>query len=128
MYPSIDLGGYVVLGANRLGLAALLKGLPKIDDYPFQLINHAAFHTPLLRETSDRAFQVLPMELFHKPEIPLIDGRGCVWQPYSTRIEELYRYTLGNQVVEPYDFTRAVSVALKSSPRIIWFCSAPAGA
>lgn len=113
IYPSIDLGGYMVLGANREGVAALLKELPKVDDYPFQLVNHAAFHTPLLRETSERAFQVLPIELFHKPAVPLIDGRGAIWQPYSTRIEELYSYTLGHQVVEPYNFTRAVSVALK---------------
>jgi [acyl-carrier-protein] S-malonyltransferase len=113
VYPSIDLGGFQVLGANKAGIAALLKELPKVDDYPFQLINHAAFHTPLLRETSQRAFEILPVNLFSKPKIPLIDGRGAVWQPYSTNIADLYHYTLGHQVVAPYDFTRAVSVALK---------------
>ena len=113
IYPSIYLGGYVVLGANKPGVAALLKELPPVENYPFQLINHAAFHTPLLRETAERAFRTLPAELFRKPELPLIDGRGAVWQPYSTHVEDLYHYTLGHQVVEPYDFTRAVSVALK---------------
>lgn len=113
VYISIYLGGFIVLGANKAGTAALLKELPQVENYPFQLINHAAFHTPLLRQTSARAFEILLSSLFHKPQIPLIDGRGCIWQPYSTNIEALYEYTLGHQVVEPYDFTHSISVALK---------------
>lgn len=113
IYPSIFLGGFIVLGANKAGVTALLKELPPIENYPFQLINHAAFHTPLLRETAGRAFQTLPESLFTAPKIPLIDGRGCIWQPYATNIDDLYHYTLGHQVVEPYDFTRAITVALK---------------
>ena len=112
-YISIELGGYLVFGANKLGIAALLKDLPKNGDYPFQLINHAAFHTPLLKETSQKAFEILPSSLFHKPQIPLIDGRGFIWQPYSTETPDLYDYTLGHQVVEYYDFTKAITVALK---------------
>lgn len=113
VYPSIYLGGYLVLGANKAGVAALLKELPQTENYPFQLINHAAFHTPLLRETAELAFKKIPLGLFRRPEIPLIDGRGFVWQPYSADVEELYHYTLGHQVIEPYDFTRAITVALK---------------
>ena len=110
---SIFLGGYVVFGANKLGIAALLKELPKVDDYPFQLINHAAFHTPLLKETSERAFATLAPGLFKKPAIPLIDGRGQIWQPHSTNVQALYEYTFGHQVYLAYDFTSAISVALK---------------
>lgn len=113
IYVSIRLGGYIVLGANKAGTTALLKELPQTENYPFQLINHAAFHTPLLRETSHRAFETLPMHLFHRPKIPLIDGRGMIWQPYSTDIDKLYHYTLGTQVVDTYDFTKAITVALK---------------
>lgn len=113
VHVSIYLGGYIVFGANKPGIAALLKELPKIDDYPFQLINHAAFHTPLLQSTSARAFEVIPSSIFHAPKIPLIDGRGKIWQPYATSTERLYDYTLGHQVVEAYDFTRAIEVALK---------------
>ena len=113
IYLSIALGGYIVLGSDQSGLNALLKELPTEENYPFQIINHAAFHTPLLRPIAEKAFHTLPQSLFHKPKFPLIDGRGCVWQPYSTNIEDLYHYTLGHQVVEPYDFTRAVTVALK---------------
>src|SRR5690606_13496033 len=63
--------------------------------------------------TSERAFEMIPPSIFQKPRVPLIDGRGVIWQPYSTRVEELYSYTLGHQVVAPYDFTRAVTVGLK---------------
>jgi [acyl-carrier-protein] S-malonyltransferase len=113
IHASIFLGGFLVLGANKAGIAALLKELPVVENYPFQLINHAAFHTPLLRETAAKAFHLLPETLFQRPAVPLIDGRGCIWQPYSTKIEDLYHYTLGHQVVEPYDFTRAITVALR---------------
>lgn len=113
VYLSIELGGYIVIGANKPALAALLKELPKEGDFPFQLINHAAFHTPLLQSVSERGFASLSIEKFKKPEIPLIDGRGEIWQPYSTSIAKLHQYTLGHQVVAPYDFTKAVTVALK---------------
>jgi acyl transferase domain-containing protein len=113
IYLSIRLGGYVVLGANTAGVQALLKDLPTVENYPFQLINHAAFHTPLLMTTSQQAFATIPQELFTAPSVPLIDGRGHIWTPYSTDVAELYEYTLGHQVVAPYDFTRSVTVALK---------------
>jgi len=113
IYPSIYLGGYIVLGSNKAGITGLLKELPPVENYPFQLINHAAFHTPLLHSTAEKAFQKIPMDIFTRPEVPLIDGRGYIWQPHSTDIEELYHYTLGHQVIEPYDFTLAITVALK---------------
>lgn len=112
-YVSIRLGGFIVLGGNRQGLAALMKELPKIEHYPLQLINHAAFHTPLLRETSDKAFAILPPDLLQKPKVSMIDGRGAIWRPWSTNTQELYNYTLGHQVYEPYDFSRAIEVAIK---------------
>ncbi len=113
IHVSIHLGGYIVFGANKAGVAALLKDLPPVENYPFQLINHAAFHTPLLQQTSVQAFSTIPQDLFTKARLPLIDGRGHIWAPYSTSVAALYEYTLGHQVIEPYDFTRAITVALK---------------
>lgn len=113
LYPSIFLGGYLVFGGNKSGLEFLLKSLPQVEHFPFQLINHAAFHTPLLRETSRSALQGISQKLFKKPQIPMIDGRGHVWKPYSTDLSDLYQYTLGHQVLAPYDFTAAITVALK---------------
>lgn len=113
VYLSIRLGGYAVIGGNKSGLNALMKELPLIENYPMLLVNHAAFHTPMLRETSEKAFQLIGSELFMPPEIPLVDGRGVIWKPWSTKTDELYQYTLGHQVYAPYDFTHAVMVAVK---------------
>ncbi len=114
VYISIKLGGFIVLGGNKAGLKALEERLPKIDDrYPMNLFNHGAFHTPLLKEISLKAKQQLATTLFNAPKLPLIDGQGKIWQPYSTDVNALYDYTLGKQVVDYYDFTKAIEVAVK---------------
>ncbi|GLX77816.1 acyl carrier protein [Thalassotalea insulae] len=114
VYISIYLGGYIVLGGDKNGLQAMQENLPVIDDrYPMNLFNHAAFHTPLLNEISSKAQQMLAPSLFHCPDVPLIDGLGNIWQPYATDCQALYDYTLGTQVVAPYNFSKAIEVAVK---------------
>ncbi len=114
LYLSIELGGYRVFGGNSLGLKALEEKLPLLDDrYPMNLFNHAAFHTPLLQAVANKAQEILSGSLFRAPKIPLIDGVGNIWQPHSTNVQALYNYTLQNQVVEPYQFSRAIEVAIK---------------
>lgn len=114
VYVSIKLGGYYVLAGNEPGLKELEKSLERLDDtYPMRLHNHAAFHTPLLNEISHRADKLLDSDMFESPRLPLIDGEGRIWQPYSTDSERLREYTLGTQVVETYDFSKAIEVALK---------------
>lgn len=114
IYTSIKLGGFIVFGANQSGLIALEKALPPLENrYPMKLFNHAAFHTPLLKETSEKALQQLPSSLFQAPSLPLIDGRGHIWQPYATDTAKLHNYTLAHQVYEHYDYTKAVQVAVK---------------
>lgn len=114
VHVSINLGGYIVFGGNKAGLKALEALLPVVQDrYPMNLFNHAAFHTPLLKDVAKEAMSLMSAELFNAPEIPLIDGLGQVWQPYSCDIEQLYNYTLNTQVVEPYNFSKAVEVAIK---------------
>jgi len=112
-YISISLGGYIVIGAEQKVLDKLLIKLPKIDQYPLQLPYHAAFHTPLLESISTRAFNSIPESYFNKPAIPLIDGSGNIWSPFSSNISDLYHYTLGTQVTSTYDFTKTISVAIK---------------
>lgn len=112
-YTSIYLGGYRVVAGDVTAIQHLLKHLPKVGDYPFQLLNHGAFHTPLLNVVSQKAFQDISIDLFHKPRFPLVDGRGVIFDPYNASIEDLYDYTLGSQVVSTYDFSKSLSVALK---------------
>lgn len=114
LYVSIELGGMLVFGGNEAALEQLQEVLPlEQERFPLRLHNHAAFHTPLLKSISDEARQVLGSQLFAAPNIPLIDGRGHIWHPYSTDTESLYQYTLGHQVYQPYDFSKAVEVAVK---------------
>lgn len=114
LYVSIELGGMLVFGGNERALDALQKHLPaEQDKFPLRLFNHAAFHTGLQRPISERARQAVDAGAFHRPTIPLVDGRGHIWSPYSTDPARLWEYTLGHQVVEPYDFTTAVQVAVK---------------
>ncbi len=114
IYSSIKLGGMVIIAANDLGMKRLLKLLPQAQErYPFSLPNHGAFHSPLMTGISKAAKQSLKPDLFGKPDVPLIDGRGHIWQPYSTDIAALQDYTLGHQILETYDYTKAIEVALK---------------
>jgi acyl transferase domain-containing protein len=112
-HVSIFLGGYLVIGGEQSALDILLKTLPVKDNYPFQLPFHAAFHTPLLESISRKAFGLLPQSIFQKPVVPLVDGRGEIWSPFSTAIEGLYQYTLGHQVTHAYDFSTSITVAMK---------------
>ncbi|MFT5675581.1 MAG: [acyl-carrier-protein] S-malonyltransferase [Paraglaciecola sp.] len=114
VYPSIYLGGYLVLGGNEIGLQEIQKRLPVVaDKFPMKLFNHAAFHTPLLADIASKAQQLLPSSLFEAPALPLIDGQGKIWQPHTADLQALYQYTLGKQVIEPYNFSKAIEVALK---------------
>ena len=112
-YISIYLGGYLIIGGNQNTLDVLLKELPTIDKYPLQLPFHSAFHTPIMEKISRVSFSKIPYSFFQKPNIPLIDGRGNIWSPYSTDIKELYNYTLGYQVKKTYNFTSSINVAIK---------------
>ena len=114
---SIRLGGQAVLGADAAGIRSLLTSLPAVRlgerDYPFQLLGHAAFHTPLMSVTASEGRRLLADVPWRAPRIPLIDGRGTVFRPLTTRPADLASYTLDHQVVRPFDFTAAVSVALR---------------
>ena len=113
LYISIEFGGMLVFGGNDKALAVLEKTLKAEGRFPMRLQNHAAFHTPMMRPISDHALTIMGDDLFQQPSVPLIDGRGAVWQPHATDIPAIQRYTLGHQVCETYDFTRAVQVSVK---------------
>ena len=111
---SIDLGGMLVLAGNEAGLSAFERSVPALQGrFPMRLQNHAGFHTHLQRPISKLGFDALSEQLFVQPTIPLIDGRGAIWYPNSTDVSALYNYTLGHQVVEPYDFTAAIRTAAR---------------
>ena len=114
LFLSIDLGGMLVLAGNAAGLKAFEAAVPPLQGrFPLRLGNHAAFHTPLQAPVAAEGRALLGEALFDQPRLPLIDGRGHVWWPGASPRAALRDYTLGHQVTEPYDFTRAIAVAAR---------------
>ncbi len=123
---SIDLGGMLVLAGNEQGLQAFEASQPSVQDrYPMRLANHAAFHTAIQAPVAAEGRARLGAELFHQPERPLIDGRGKIWWPGATDTEALRDYTLGHQVTEPYDFTRAIQTAAREFAPDVFIVTGP---
>ncbi|MBU2711042.1 ACP S-malonyltransferase [Zooshikella harenae] len=111
---SIELGGYLILAGNELGIRLLAQQLePQPGGYPQVIAGHAAFHTPLMQTISTIACQRLQDLPLNPPATPLIDGRGHQWLPWTTRADELMQYTLQTQVTTPYDFSCSLEVAIK---------------
>ena len=67
----------------------------------------------------------LVLDLFGGPERPLIDGRGQIWWPHATDPAALRAYTLGHQVTEPYDFTRAIATAAREFAPDLFIVTGP---
>ncbi len=114
LHVSIELGGMIVLAGNEAGLAALLAEAPATPGRePMRLVNHGPFHSPLMQGSSDGAMASLPGEWFSGPAVPMIDGRGHIWRRLATDPKALRDYTFVTQILETYDFTRAMQVAVK---------------
>ena len=111
IYISIRLGGMIVFAADEAGLKWLMERLPKDDRFPLRLMHHAAFHSPLLNHIVPMARSDNPLSDFGVGEIPAIDGQGRIWSPRAFNRDATYAYTLGAQLTDSYDFTRAVQVA-----------------
>ncbi len=123
---SIDLGGMLVLAGNEDGLKAFEQSQPVVQErFPMRLANHAAFHTGLQAPVAARGRALLGQELFAQPDLPLIDGRGKIWWPGATDTEALWDYTLGHQVTETYDFSRAVQTAAREFAPDLFIVTGP---
>jgi [acyl-carrier-protein] S-malonyltransferase len=114
---SIRLGGYEVLAGDEEALTKLERLLPievrKGQTYPSRLPGHSAFHTPLMAVMAGIGQERLIDLDWRAPRVPLVDGRGAIWRPRSADPGALFDYTLGAQVVEPYDFARGLRTALR---------------
>jgi acyl transferase domain-containing protein len=111
IYVSIRLGGMIVLAADEAGLKWLMERLPKDERFPLRLMHHAAFHCPLLNHIVPIARAENQASDFGRGDIPAIDGQGRIWSPSAFSRAAIYDYTLGAQLTDSYDFTRAVQVA-----------------
>lgn len=114
LYLSIDLGGMLVVAGDAAGLKAFEAAVePAQQRFPMRLANHAAFHTPMQAPVAAQARGELDDALFQQPQLPMIDGAGRIWWPGSSDREALYDYTLGRQVTDTFDLTRALTVSAR---------------
>jgi malonyl CoA-acyl carrier protein transacylase len=123
-FRSIELGGYAVLAGSEAGIAHLLAALPRVKlgstPYPFRLVQHGPYHTPLAAPVAARARSELSGLSFRRPRVALVDGLGRLHTPWAADPEELRAYTLGTQIVEPYRFDRSVRVAQRElAPELV---------
>ena len=112
--PSIRLGGMLVVAGSEAALDALVADLPPLSRPPLRLAWHGPFHTPLMAASAHAAQGTLPVHWLAAPQVPLIDGRGKVWRRFETTGQALWDYTFGAQILAPYDFTAAITVALRT--------------
>lgn len=123
---SIDLGGMLVLAGDAAGLAAFEAAVPPVQGrFPMRLANHAAFHTALQEPVAERGRALLGPGLFDQPALPIVDGRGAIWWPQAADPAALRTYTLGEQVTESYDFTRAVVTAAREFAPDLFIITGP---
>ena len=123
---SIDLGGMLVLAGNEAGLTAFEKQVDPVQGrFPMRLGNHAAFHSPLQAPVAQEGRVALADLAMRQPDLPLVDGRGAIWWPHGTDTGALWDYTLGHQVTEPYDFTRAITVAAREFAPDLFIIAGP---
>jgi acyl transferase domain-containing protein len=126
LFVSIELGGMLVLAGNEEGLAAFEASVEPVQQrFPMRLGNHAAFHTPLVAPVSAQGKKRLSPALFRNPALPMIDGRGHVWWPGACDPAAIHDYTLGTQVVETYDFSRAIAVAAREFAPDLFIVAGP---
>ncbi|QUD86156.1 hypothetical protein [Phenylobacterium montanum] len=123
---SIDLGGMLVLAGDEAGLSAFEAAVPPVQGrFPMRLSNHAGFHSHLQAPVAEKGRAALPASLFGQPAVPLVDGRGAVWQPGATDPAALWDYTLGHQITETYDFTKAIENAAREFAPDIFIVTGP---
>lgn len=124
--PSIHLGGMLVLAGNEAGLKAFEQSAEPVEGrFPMRLGNHAAFHTAMQQPVAEQGRALLSPGLFGQPVLPLVDGRGAIWWPHASDVAALRDYTLGHQVTETYDFTRAIAVAAREFAPDLFIVTGP---
>ena len=111
--PSIRLGGMLVVAGDAPALAALEAALPPLPRPPLHLAGNGPFHTPLMAPSAEAARAGLPEAWFGNPQVPLIDGRGAIMRPFASELHALWDYTFGAQILATYDFTAAMTVAIR---------------
>lgn len=124
---SIHLGGMHVFAGGDRGIKHLQSTLPKDGHFPLRLRGHSAFHSTKLDHIVPLAQSAFSADMFNAPDVPLIDGQGSTWLPHATDVAALYRYTLGDQINTPYNFSKAVTNAAHEFAPDVFIVLGPGG-
>lgn len=124
VFPSVDLGGFVILAGSDAGIDRIAERLPTVElgerHYPLRLAFHVPYHTPLQRNVATEAASQFAGLAWHRPQLTLIDGRGIRFTPWTTDPADLAAYTLGEHLVTLYRFAASARVALREyAPEVI---------
>lgn len=118
LHWSIRLGGQAVLGGTEDALKKASERLGSLErgkyTFPLRLPMHSAFHTPIMAQTAEEAWQIASQLNWQAPKVPLIDGTGRVWRPHHADPEGLRDYTLGAQLTEAFQLTTSIRTALRT--------------
>jgi acyl transferase domain-containing protein len=118
LHWSIRLGGQAVLGGTEEALALATERLGAIErgkyTFPLRLPMHSAFHTPLMAESAEQAWDVATSLDWRAPEVPLIDGTGRVWRPHHADPAAIRDYTMGVQLTDAFQLTTTIRTALRT--------------
>lgn len=115
LFVSIELGGMILFAGTDEALETLDHAAPRGPGrFPLRLQNHGPFHSPLMDPVSEQARSVIPSGWFRTPALPMVDGNGRLWLPGEAEPGEIWAYTIGAQVVEPYRFTAAITASVRT--------------
>ena len=114
---AIELGSFSVVGGTASGVESVREALPPVTvggrTYPLRLGSGDGWHTPLRSGAATSAAEELADLAWERPNVTLIDGHGARFTPWSTDPSLLARATLHDHADAPYDFARALRVALR---------------
>ena len=65
-----------------------------------------------MKDISKKALKFSSLD-FQKPDIPMVDGNGNIWTPFSTNLSLLKSYTLKEQVENSFNFSASIETCLK---------------
>ncbi len=114
---TIELGSFSIVAGTATGVESVRAALPPVKvagrSYPLKLGSGDGWHTPLRSAAATSAAQELADLAWERPNVTLVDGRGTRFTPWSTDPAQLAQTTLYDQADAPYDFARALRVALR---------------
>lgn len=121
---ALELGSFSVIAGTVGAVERVSAALPPVTvggrSYPLRLASADAWHTPLRSRSAATAAARLGDLAWERPKVTIVDGRGVRFTPLSADPARLAEQSLVGHAEAPYDFARALRVALREyAPDVI---------